>query len=149
MYYRKTSAAVAASVLVAAAVSGCATVTRGTQEVWTVNTVPSGAAVKTSNGYGCDDTPCTFKMDHRSTFDVTITKPGYRQWQGNVTHQFAAGGGAAFAGNVVLGGGVGMIVDTASGATQKLVPNPLNVTLEPVQVSGSAAPSSSPAVGSN
>ena len=113
-----------------------------------MNTVPSGAAVKTSNGYGCDDTPCTFKMDHRSTFDVTITKPGYRQWQGQVTHQFAAGGGAAFAGNVVLGGGVGMIVDTASGATQKLVPNPLNVTLEPVQASGASA-SSAPAAGSN
>jgi hypothetical protein len=106
-----------------------------------VNTVPSGASVKTSNGYGCSDTPCTFKIDHRSTFDVTITKPGYREWQGHVTHQFAAGGGAAFAGNVVLGGGVGMIVDTASGATQKLVPNPLNVTLEPVQAA--AAPPAS------
>ena len=148
MSYRKTSAAVAASVFVAAAVSGCATVTRGTQEAWTVNTVPSGAAVKTSNGYGCEDTPCTFKMDHRSTFDVTITKPGYREWQGHVTHQFAAGGGAAFAGNVVLGGGVGMIVDTASGATQKLVPNPLNVTLEPAQAAGPAGLSSS-AAGSN
>lgn len=146
MPYRK-GAAVAALVLVAAAVSGCATVTRGTQEAWTVNTVPSGATVKTSNGYGCEDTPCTFKMDHRSSFDVTITKPGYHEWQGHVTHQFAAGGGAAFAGNVVLGGGVGMIVDTASGATQKLVPNPLNVTLEPTQASG-AAPSS-PAAGSN
>ena len=149
MLYRRTSAAIAACVLVAAGVSGCATVTRGTQEAWTVNTVPSGATVKTSNGFGCDDTPCTFKMDHRSAFDVTITKSGYRGWQGHVTHQFAAGGGAAFAGNVVLGGGVGMIVDTASGATQKLVPNPLNVTLEPVQASGAAAPSSAPAAGSN
>ena len=88
-------------------------------------------------------------MDHRSTFDVTITKPGYREWHGHVAHQFSSGGGAAFAGNVVLGGGVGMIVDTASGATQKLVPNPLNVPLEPVQASGAAAPSSPPAGGSN
>ena len=114
-----------------------------------MNTVPSGATVKTTNGYGCNDTPCTFKMDHRSTFDVTITKPGYRDWRGHVTHQFAAGGGAAFAGNVILGGGVGMIVDTASGATQKLVPNPLNVTLEPVGASGATAAASPPAAGSN
>ncbi len=71
-------------------------------------------------------------MDHRSSFDVTITKAGYKDWQGHVLHQFASGGGAAFAGNVLVGGGVGMIVDAATGATQKLVPNPLNVTLEPV-----------------
>ena len=84
----------------------------------------------------------------KSANDSWVTKPGYREWQGHVTHQFAAGGGAAFAGNVVLGGGVGMIVDTASGATQKLVPNPLNVTLEPAQAAGPAGPSSS-AAGSN
>jgi hypothetical protein len=86
-------------------------------------------------------------MDHRSSFDVTITKPGYRSWTGHVAHQFAAGGGAAFAGNVVLGGGVGMIVDAATGATQKLVPNPLNITLEPAQAAGAAAANS--AGGSN
>ena len=132
----RASAAVALFAL-GATVSGCATVTRGTHEVWTVNTTPPNASVKTSNGFACDATPCSFTMNHRETFDVTITKPGYREWHGQVTHQFSGGGGAAFAGNVVLGGGVGMIVDTASGATQKLVPNPLNVTLEPVLASTS------------
>jgi hypothetical protein len=71
-------------------------------------------------------------MNHRDDFDVTITKPGYRDWRGHVTHQFSSGGGAALAGNVLVGGLVGLTVDAASGATQKLVPNPLNVTLEPV-----------------
>lgn len=120
------------------AVSGCATVTRGTHEVFTVNTVPPNASVKTSNGRACDATPCSFTMNHRENFDVTITKPGYREWHGHVTHQFSSGGGAALAGNVLVGGLVGVTVDAVSGATQKLVPNPLNVTLEPVQAAGPA-----------
>lgn len=97
-----------------------------------MNTVPGGASIRTSNGRACDATPCTFTLDHRSSFDVTIKKAGYKDWTGHVAHQFSTGGGVAFAGNVILGGGVGMIVDAATGSTQKLVPNPLNVTLEPV-----------------
>ena len=34
------------------------------------------------------------------------------------------------AGNVILGGGIGAILDANNGATQELVPNPLKVTLE-------------------
>ena len=131
---------VVALFLVGAAVSGCATVTRGTHEVWTVTTVPSNASVRTSNGRACDATPCSFKMDHRDNFDVTIAKPGYKEWHGHVTHEFSSGGGAALAGNVLVGGLVGITIDAASGATQKLVPNPLNVTLEPVGSAESAPP---------
>lgn len=130
---RHLSRAVAAVGLFAlgATVSGCATVTRGVHEVWTVNTVPPNASVKTTNGFSCDATPCSFNMKHRETFDVTISKAGYKEWHGHVTHQFSSGGGAALAGNALIGGLVGVTVDAASGATQKLVPNPLNVTLEP------------------
>jgi hypothetical protein len=78
-------------------------------------------------------------MDHRDNFDVTITKPGYRDWHGHVTHQFSTGGGVALAGNVLVGGLVGITVDAATGATQMLVPNPLNVTLEPVTAAGASA----------
>ncbi len=129
----------AAFFAVAAAVSGCATVTRGTHEAWTVTTVPANASVRTSNGRACDATPCTFTMNHRDNFDVTITKPGYRDWHGHVTHQFSSGGSVALAGNVLVGGLVGITVDAASGATQMLVPNPLNVTLEPATAAAASA----------
>jgi uncharacterized protein YcfJ len=129
----------AAFFAVAAAVSACATVTRGTHEAWTVTTVPANASVRTSNGRACDATPCTFTMDHRDNFDVTITKPGYRDWHGHVTHQFSSGGGVALAGNVLVGGLIGLTVDAASGATQMLVPNPLNVALEPVTAAAASA----------
>jgi hypothetical protein len=43
----------------------------------------------------------------------------------------AGAGGAGMAGNVILGGLIGAVVDANSGATRELVPNPLRVTLEP------------------
>jgi hypothetical protein len=111
-------------------VTGCATITRGTTDTWTVNTTPPGAAVRTSNMFSCDQTPCTFKISRKAEFNVTVTKPGYKDWTGRVTHHVATSGGAAMAGNVILGGIIGAVADASSGAMNDLVPNPLNVTLE-------------------
>lgn len=112
------------------ALGGCATITRGTSDTWTVNTTPVGAAVKTTNQFACDSTPCTFKMPRNSEFDVSITKAGYKEWKGHVTHHVAGAGGAGMAGNVLVGGIIGAGVDVASGAMLDLVPNPLSVMLE-------------------
>lgn len=124
------AARAAVIVCAGASLAACATVTRGTQEAWTVQTDPSGASVKTSIGFACDQTPCTFKMPRKSEFDVTIAKPGYVTVQTRVTHQTANGGAAGMAGNVLVGGLIGIGVDATSGATQDIVPNPLIVKLE-------------------
>ena len=60
----------------AVAVSGCATVTRGTHTSFVVESQPQGAAVRTSSGYTCPATPCTFKMERKHSFDVTVTLAG-------------------------------------------------------------------------
>jgi hypothetical protein len=112
------------------ALGGCATVTRGANDTWTVNTEPAGAAVKTTNQFFCNATPCTFKMPRKSEFDVTITKAGFKTWTGHVTHHVSGAGGAGMAGNVILGGIIGIGVDAYSGAMNDLVPNPLTVKLE-------------------
>ena len=109
---------------------GCATITRTEHDAWTVKTTPGSAAVKTSNGFACDATPCTFRIERKAEFDVTITKPGYKTWSGHVTHKVSGGGGAGMAGNVLVGGLIGVAVDANSGAMFDLVPNPLEVTLE-------------------
>lgn len=114
--------------------------TRGTNTTFTVETTPSGAAVATTNGFSCTATPCTFRMPRRSEFAVTITKDGYKTWQGQVTNRVAGGGGAAMAGNVLVGGLIGAGVDASSGAMLDLVPNPLQVTLEPAVVAAPPAP---------
>src|ERR1700741_362550 len=95
----------------AVALSGCATITRGTSDTWTVNTTPSGAAVSTTNQFACKATPCTFKMSRKADFTVTISKPGYKTWTGQVTHHVSGAGGAGMAGNVLLGGIIGAGVD--------------------------------------
>jgi len=81
-------------------------------------------------------------VERNTEFDVTITKAGYRTWTGHVTHHMSGGGTAGMAGNVLIGGVIGAIVDTSTGATQDLVPNPLHVTLEAetTPVSAEAAP---------
>ena len=119
-----------AGVLLMSATAACATVTRGVNEGWSVNSVPPSASVTTSNGLSCEATPCTFKMRHNAEFDVTVSKPGYKPFHGHVIHQVSTAGGVGMAGNVLVGGLIGATVDVASGAMMELKPNPLNVTLD-------------------
>jgi len=115
----------------AAQSAACATVTRGTKEAWTVETEPSGARVTINlMGVECADTPCTFKIPRKSEFTVQITKDGYRTVNTQVTNQIANAGAAGMAGNVLIGGVIGIGVDAVSGAMLELKPNPLHVVLE-------------------
>ncbi|HVK81221.1 MAG TPA: PEGA domain-containing protein [Verrucomicrobiae bacterium] len=121
------------AVALIAPLAACATITRGTTQAFTVETDPGGAAVSTTNGLYCPSTPCTFaRVPREAEFVVTITKEGYETATHNVTHQTAGSGGAAMAGNVLVGGIIGAAIDGNSGATQDLVPNPLRVTLQPI-----------------
>lgn len=110
--------------------ANCATVTRGTTDALQFQTTPSGAAVQTSNGFSCACTPCAIEMPRRSNLVATITHAGCRDHQVNVTHHTADAGAAGVAGNVLLGGVVGLAVDAGTGASQDLVPNPVIVALE-------------------
>jgi hypothetical protein len=142
---------IAAAVAAAAGLSGCATITRGTTEAFSVETTPSGASVTTSLGVMCEPTPCVIpKISREAEFTVTISKPGYLTTTHNVTHQTAGGGSAGMAGNVLLGGIIGAAVDANNGATQELIPNPLRLTLEPdpAFAAASASPTPEPAVAS-
>ncbi len=123
-----------------APLAACATITRGTTQAFTVETEPNGATVSTSNGLNCPSTPCTFaRVPRESEFTVTISKPGYRTTTHTVTHETAGGGGAAMAGNVLVGGLIGAAIDGNNGATQNLVPNPLHVVME-AEAAAAAAP---------
>ena len=102
----------------------CATVTRGTNTAWEVQTDPDGARVETSNGHMCPATPCSIKMPRKSEFTATVTKPGYKPATVTVTHKTSGAGAAGVAGNVLVGGLIGIGVDAVSGASQDLVPNP-------------------------
>ncbi len=130
MNYRMASLIVLSVVL-----SGCATVTRGTREVMVIESEPSGAAVEMSNGLQCT-TPCAIKIKRRSSFVVTFTMEGFETMSANVDNDIAPGGAAGVAGNVLVGGLIGLAVDAGTGAARRLVPNPLQVTLVPVGEGG-------------
>lgn len=119
--------ALAVTVLLAS----CSTVTRGTTNQIQVVSNPSEAQVKTSIGNACT-TPCSFEVSRKSEFIATISKDGYKSQDVPVKTKVAGAGAAGFAGNVLVGGIVGMGVDAATGATLEHYPNPINVTLEPV-----------------
>jgi hypothetical protein len=100
----------------AALLSGCASVTRGMTDQVQINSNPPEAQARTSMGHVCV-TPCTLQFSRKDEFTVTFSKPGYHSAEIFVRTQLAGAGAAGFAGNVLLGGVVGMGVDAYSGAT--------------------------------
>lgn len=112
--------------------TGCATVTRGTTETVMIQSVPTGADVRISNGF-TGRTPFTFTVPRKGDLIVTLSHPGYVS-QEHVLHSGVAGKGAAgVAGNVLIGGVIGIGVDMATGASLSHKPNPLVVTLQRIE----------------
>jgi len=118
-------------VIAALSLSACASVTRGTTEAFVIETDPPGAQAELSNGRHCT-TPCTLTLPRRSNFTVTLTKDGYEDINANVTNTTSGAGAAGMAGNVLIGGLIGVAVDATTGATQDLTPNPLSVRMVPL-----------------
>lgn len=126
--------------LLAVQASACATIIRGTDEKFTIESSPPGAEAVTSLGVTCT-TPCTFKAQRKDRFEVTLTKEGYETVTASVGRKLSKGGGTTtFLGNAIAGGAIGVGVDFATGAPYDLWPNPLVIELKPI-----AAPTVAPA----
>jgi hypothetical protein len=116
----------------AVALSGCATITRGTHEALVIESEPSGAQVRLSTGF-TGTTPTSFKIPRKGDVFVTIFKEGFETVNVNVTTQIAGAGAAGMAGNVLVGGIIGAGVDAFSGGMLEHKPNPVRVTLVPLK----------------
>jgi hypothetical protein len=119
-------AAMAAAVIF----SGCATVTRGTKDVLVIETDPPGATVTVAGRTG--STPTSFKLSRKFEGTVHISKDGYEPITIQVNSHPSTAGGAGMAGNVLVGGLIGMGVDAGFGSTNDLHPNPIKVSLVPL-----------------
>jgi hypothetical protein len=129
-------------VLAALLLSGCASVTRGTTENISIASTPSGARADvagTDAPFSCV-TPCVVEVNRSADITVSISKEGYEPQIIPLTKDISGGGGAGFAGNILLGGVVGMGVDAATGAAMDQKPNPVVVTLQPVAPPVAPAP---------
>lgn len=111
--------------------TGCATLTRGTTEAYHVVSDPSGALVTLSSGETCT-TPCVLDKKRDESFLVTIEKAGYEAYSIQVNSESCDQGRLAMAGNLLLIGSlIWASVDSLSGATQSLTPNPCEAKLIP------------------
>ncbi|MEH2533996.1 hypothetical protein V1277_006709 [Bradyrhizobium sp. AZCC 1588] len=122
------------AVALAAPCVGCASVTRGTTENISISSTPSGATAEVS---GLDVptacvTPCVVVAKRSADITVTVNKEGFEPQVIPLTKEIPGTGAAGFAGNILLGGLVGMGVDAATGAALDHKPNPVIVTLQPI-----------------
>jgi hypothetical protein len=118
---------------VGASVSACSSVIEGTSQEIAINTNPSGAdcALKRQDLVIARVNPTPGAATIKKTkYDITIVcnKEGYQEGT-YLNHSGAAG--ATF-GNIILGGGIGWAVDSASGADNKY-DSPVNLTLVPAE----------------
>ncbi len=106
--------------------AGCATVLNGTKTSYVTDTKPGGAAVQFSNGTTCT-TPCKLELRRKDDLRADLTLPGHKPTYVLIQSKL---NGSAF-GNILLGGGVGGIVDGTNGASNRLFPSPLIVRMAP------------------
>lgn len=117
----------------AGSLGACASITRGTGEQVAFQSEPPGAEVRTSTGLGCPETPCSFEVPRKDQFIATFTKPGYHPEQIAVSTRVSGGGALGLAGNAVVGGLVGVVVDASTGASMDHHPNPVIAHLKPLR----------------
>lgn len=114
------------------AVSGCGSITRGTTENVTITSSPSDASISTSIGKYCPRSPCTIEVNRRTEFTAYAEKNGYKKGSIEIKTKVVGAGAAGFAGNVLIGGVIGMGVDAATGAALDHYPNPAHIELVPL-----------------
>jgi hypothetical protein len=111
---------------------GCASVSRGTTENISITSTPPGATAEISgldNPTACV-TPCVVVAKRSADITVTINKEGYESQVVPLTKEIPGTGAVGFAGNILVGGLVGMGVDAYTGAAQDHKPNPVDVALK-------------------
>jgi hypothetical protein len=95
------------------------------------------------------------KLKRKEGFTATVTKPGYQSESASVESKFSGGGGVAAAGNILVGGIIGGIVDGTNGSLNSFFPRALSLVLKPLQSvvminrGVTTAPFGTPVVGSS
>lgn len=122
------------------AIGGCASIARGTSEDVTVSALPTDSEITTSVGTNCKQSPCIVHVSRKTEFVAYAKRDGYKPGSIAIQTHVGGGGAAGFAGNVLIGGVIGMGVDAVSGATLDHYPNPATIVLEPVDPKNPATP---------
>jgi hypothetical protein len=123
----------AAALVAAVGLNACSSIIEGTSQEITINTNPTGAdcaLVRKDVVIGrVNPTPGAVTIK-KTKDDITIKceKDGFEE----ATYFNKSGAAGATFGNIILGGGIGWAIDSASGADNKY-DSPVNITLVPKQ----------------
>jgi hypothetical protein len=69
------------------------------------------------------------KLKRKDEFQATFALPGYKSKTVSITSDVHGGGVTAVAGNALVGGLIGGVVDASNGSMKDLRPNPLKVVM--------------------
>jgi hypothetical protein len=111
--------------ILASLLGGCATVVNGTTQTIPVSSSPSGASIF-ADGRFMGTTPCQVELSRRTSHVLSFEKEGYEPTSVAISREISA----MTAGNVLIGGLIGLGVDAVSGANYRLVPESISVSLE-------------------
>ncbi|MFT7637545.1 MAG: hypothetical protein ACI9Y8_001322 [Candidatus Omnitrophota bacterium] len=113
-------------VLISALTSGCATIVNSPNQDVPISSYPRGARVIVDGGESYI-TPTILKLKRKQDHSLLFKKSGYDDLVFKITRSLSG----AVAGNILVGGLIGLGVDAISGAGYKLVPKEVMVTLLP------------------
>jgi hypothetical protein len=122
------------------ALAGCASVTRGFNDTVEIYYDPPQTKVSTNLGHVCTSSPCSLEIPRKKSFTVTAELDGYAPQTVQVESKLAPGGVAGMAGNVLVGGVIGVGIDAATGATLEHFPNPVLVEMMPTDPDNAETP---------
>jgi uncharacterized protein YceK len=110
--------------LVAASLSGCATIMHGGSQPVGISSNPTGAQVFVDNQV-MGVTPVTATLSRKDHHTVRVEMPGYAPYEMKLTR----GMSGWVWGNLIFGGIPGLAIDAITGGLYKLTPDEVNASL--------------------
>lgn len=104
--------------------TSCATIFSGTQQNVKFSSNPSVANVFIDN-IEVGKTPFEIKLNRNKEHNIMLKLEGYQTYQTSITKKI----NGWFWGNILIGGLIGVIVDTSTGAMYKLTPKEINAEM--------------------
>lgn len=120
--------------------SGCATMLHGTTQKVELSSNPVGAAARIDPGDLVVTTPASVELRRKHDYRVSFEMQNYQTKKAYIERETAP----ATYWNLIAGGIIGLMVDFSDGAGYQLVPDHVNVVLEPLPSSAVPAVSSAP-----
>ena len=119
------------SLIVIITLAGCATLTTGPTQKVPVTSNPSGATARVDGGAMTGTTPTEFLLERKSEHIIEISKRGYRTTKIMLKRTMCG----STAGNMLIGGIIGVAVDAGTGSIYKLVPEKVHADLQGIGAS--------------